>query len=90
MNGTINRSGDIEIRWNMQEEKLYSPDGSKHLLPCERCGLPQWASLPVVSILCDRCASVLSEDLGEYGAAVAAGEMSTEEAIAACVGPRPW
>ena len=62
MTGSHDRSGNIVLEWNSQAEKLYSPDGTQHCLPCDRCGQPQWVSLLTVSVLCDRC--VADADLG--------------------------
>jgi hypothetical protein len=56
MTGKIDKNGAISLSWNLQESKLYSPDGLKHLLPCEHCGQPQWAGLTANSIVCDACA----------------------------------
>jgi hypothetical protein len=56
MNGSIDKAGNAVIRWNIQDGKFYSPDGTQHCLPCETCGDPQWVSLPTVSVVCNRCA----------------------------------
>ena len=61
MQGSFNKYGDVTLTWNIQGEKLYSPDGLSHCLPCETCGHPQWVSLLTVSVLCDRCALALDE-----------------------------
>ena len=55
MQGTIDRTGKCELKWDLQLEKLYSPDGLKHCLPCESCGEPQWVQLNAVSTLCALC-----------------------------------
>lgn len=79
--GTIQRDGTVTLQWNCQCDRLLSPDGSQHCLPCERCGDAQWVALGVVATLCDRCAQDLSEDLGDLGPAVASGEISEADAI---------
>lgn len=56
MQGKIDARANITLRWNLQETKLYSPDGLHHCLPCECCGQPTWVGLLTVSVLCDICA----------------------------------
>lgn len=61
MQGKIDRAGNVTLRFNMMGDKLYSPDGSQHCLPCELCGLPQWAHLLTVSVVCQQCANACPE-----------------------------
>lgn len=65
MNGSIDRYGHCQLSWDTDEERLYSPDGSQQLLPCDRCGQPQWVAPNAVSVLCDDCAKPDPEDLPE-------------------------
>jgi len=57
--GTVTGShapnGDIVVRWNSQVDSLRSPDGKLKLMPCDRCGRPQWVALNVVTLLCPGC-----------------------------------
>lgn len=62
MTGKITSIGGCTLQWNMMDEKLYSPDGLQQLLPCERCGQPQWVSLRTVSVQCDACVEQLKGD----------------------------
>lgn len=59
--GKYTSSGDITLTWNIQENKLYSPDGLSHCLPCDHCGQPQWVSLPSVAVVCDHCALAVTD-----------------------------
>lgn len=56
MEGNIDHKGTVNLSWTLDYDKLYSPDGLQHCLPCETCGQPQWVGLLTVSVLCDRCA----------------------------------
>jgi hypothetical protein len=38
-------------------DKLYSPDGRAHLLPCETCGAPEWVSPAIQAVTCAACAN---------------------------------
>jgi len=60
MTGKHEGNGDITITWNTCTERLKSPDGKVHLLPCESCGDPAWVALNVVSHICDQCSMALS------------------------------
>lgn len=64
MEGSIDTAGNAVLRWNIQEDKLYSPDGAQHCLPCEDCGDPQWVSLLTVSVICPLCAPPLDDSDG--------------------------
>ena len=64
MQGKIDKTGKIELKWDLQLEKLYSPDGLLHCLPCEICGAPQWVQLNTVSVVCDRDAEMVSDLTG--------------------------
>lgn len=55
MQGSIDHVGQCVLRWDTQVEKLYSPDGAFHLLPCDHCGDPCWVALNTVSVVCERC-----------------------------------
>lgn len=63
--GSISRTGAIRLNWNLQETKLYSPDGTRHCLPCEMCGIPQWVGLRTVSVVCPDCANSLLPEIEE-------------------------
>jgi hypothetical protein len=54
MLGKINND-KATVSWDLNYEKLVSPDGTKQFLPCERCGQPEWKALNVVSYLCSLC-----------------------------------
>lgn len=61
--GTFDSNGLVTIVYNpFESNKLYSPDGSKHLLPCETCGNVQWVSIGTVSVICDSCANNRDND----------------------------
>lgn len=63
--GCIDRHGKCELTWHLDYNKLYSPDGTQHCLPCEYCGNPQWVSLPTVSVVCEYCATEREQDYME-------------------------
>lgn len=52
--GTIDRSGNVTIRFNLQAERLWAGDG-RQLLPCEWCGTVQLVAGSVVSFICSGC-----------------------------------
>lgn len=58
MKADINKNGDVTVRYNVIHNKLLSPDGTQHLIPCETCRSILWVALNVVSIVCDRCVYV--------------------------------
>jgi hypothetical protein len=52
------KNGEITITYNPHtSEKLYSPDGTLHLLACDDCGRLEWVSTNVVAVVCDPCAN---------------------------------
>lgn len=53
--GSASGNGNCSIAWNLDYNKLYSPDGLQQLLPCERCGAPQWCIVQACSVLCADC-----------------------------------
>lgn len=55
MQGKIDRSDNVVIRFNIQSDKLLSPDHSLQMLPCEFCGAPHWTEVNAVSSLCLAC-----------------------------------
>lgn len=55
MQGTIGPYATMTITWDANYERLLSPDGTVHLLPCEKCGKPEWHALNVVTFICDPC-----------------------------------
>jgi len=54
MYGSINRSGDVLISFNVNHEILEAP-GDKKYLPCDKCGEVQPVNKNVVSFLCKLC-----------------------------------
>ncbi len=60
MKGTYDSSHQIVIRYQPENgDKLMSPDGTKHFLPCENkmCGEMHWVAVNVVSFFCDACSA---------------------------------
>lgn len=58
--GTFNPDGTVTIIYNpFHGDKLYTDNGRKHLLPCERCGNVVSVSLPTCSVICEDCAPAL-------------------------------
>ena len=66
MESTFDKTGTITLTWNLQTDKLYSPDGTKHCLPCEICGKPEWVGLSTVSVMCQPCADSTNELVQEF------------------------
>ena len=46
--------------WNF--DRLYSPDGKLHLLPCDCCERPEWVEPNVDVVICTACAESRREE----------------------------
>lgn len=54
MEGKFINRHTYQLTWSY-DDKLYSPDGLKHLLLCEVCSSPIWVDPPAVSVFCNDC-----------------------------------
>jgi hypothetical protein len=69
MEAINSKSGEVVIRYNPHNfDRLYSPDGKLHLLPCEGdCGRAVWVQPLTESVLCEDChANPAEPDIDEF------------------------
>jgi hypothetical protein len=57
--GETSRNGNCRLEWNLDYNRIYSPDGRHQLMPCDRCGQPQWVSRATCAVICELCADAL-------------------------------
>jgi len=64
VHGTVDRSGNIILRWNAQDTALRAPSGGVYF-PCGACGVVHDVPHDVVSFECDTCVAHVNvcEDL---------------------------
>src|SRR5438270_2128950 len=66
--GTIASDGTATIIYNPYNgDKLYTNQGTAHLLPCEKCGDVLTVSLKTVSVLCPECFQTADVNVSWHG-----------------------
>jgi hypothetical protein len=69
MEANYKNSHEVVIRYSPHNfDRLYSPDGKQHLLPCEGgCGRAVWVQPLTESVMCETCyANRMEPDIDEY------------------------